>query len=142
MATTTATVSISSSDLIPGSALNINASTTCMKAGLTTGLELMEMGNGKLLTGDASKSLQTLPTAAGNDGASKLYLCNNATDDTYYIDVDVHDQNMGRLYAGDWMFIPWSMTDTVAQIVIEAEGGTCPYEYAVFKEGETLVAHS
>ena len=124
MATTTATVSISSSDLIPGSALNINASTTCMKAGLTTGLELMEMGNGKLLTGDASKSLQTLPTAAGNDGASKLYLCNNATDDTYYIDVDVHDQNMGRLYAGDWMFIPWSMTDTVAQIVIEAEGGT------------------
>ena len=142
MATTTATVSISSSDLIPGSALNINASTTCMKAGLTTGLELMEMGNGKLLTGDASKSLQTLPTAAGNDGASKLYLCNNATDDTYYIDVDVHDQNMGRLYAGDWMFIPWSMTDTVAQIVIDAEGGTCPYEYAVFKEGETLVAHS
>ena len=141
MATTTATVSISSSDLIPGSALNINASTTCMKAGLTTGLELMEMGNGKLLTGDASKSLQTLPTAAGNDGASKLYLCNNATDDTYYIDVDVHDQNMGRLYAGDWMFIPWSMTDTVAQIVIEAEGGTCPYEYAVFKEGEKLVAH-
>ena len=142
MATTTATVSISSSDLIPGSALNINASTTCMKAGLTTGLELMEMGNGKLLTGDASKSLQTLPTAAGNDGASKLYLCNNATDDTYYIDVDIDDQNMGRLYAGDWMFIPWSMTDTVAQIVIDAEGGTCPYEYAVFKEGETLVAHS
>jgi hypothetical protein len=142
MATTTATVSISSTDLIPGSALSINASTTCMKAGLTTGLELMEMGNGKLLVGDASKSLQTLPTAAGNDGASKLYLCNNATDSTYYIDIDVHDKNMGRLYAGDWMFIPWSMTDTDAQIVIEAEGGTCPYEYAVFKEGETLVAHS
>jgi ribosome-associated toxin RatA of RatAB toxin-antitoxin module len=110
-----------------------------MKAGLTTGLELMEQGNGKLLVSDGSKTLK-LATAAGDDGATKVYICNNATDDTYYIDVDIHDQRLGRLYAGDWLFMPWSQTDTDAALVIEAEGGTCPYEYAIFKEGETLVA--
>jgi hypothetical protein len=44
MATTTATVSISSNDLIPGSNLSINASSTLMKAGLTTGLTQVESG--------------------------------------------------------------------------------------------------
>ena len=44
MATTTATVSITSSDLTPGSDLSINASSTLMKAGLTTGLTQMESG--------------------------------------------------------------------------------------------------
>ena len=35
-------------------------------------------------------------------------------------------------------------TATVSIIVIEAEpaGAVCPYEYAVFKEAETLVNHS
>ena len=42
MATTTATVSISSSDLMPGSPLNISASSTLMKTGITTGMELMD----------------------------------------------------------------------------------------------------
>ena len=145
MATTTATVSISSGDLTPGTALNINASTTCMKAGLTTGLEKMEMGTNILTIADGVAgtgiSLK-LATAAGDDGATKVYLCNKATDPTYYIDVNIHDQRLGRLYAGDWLFMPWSQTDTVAELVMEAEGGSCEYEWAIFKEDETLVAAS
>ena len=43
MATTTATVSISSSDLMSGNPLSINATSTVMKTGLTTGMELMDM---------------------------------------------------------------------------------------------------
>ena len=141
MATTTATVSITSSDLQPGSNLSINASTTCMKAGLTTGLQLMEMGRGNLLVGDGTKTLK-LATAAGDDGASKVYICNNAADDTYYIRLDLHDTVVGRLYAGDWLFIPWSQNDTTNELVIQAVGGSCPYEYAIFKEDETVVAGS
>jgi hypothetical protein len=139
MATTTATVSISSSDLQPGSNLSINASSTLMKAGTTTGLTMMEMGRGNLLVADGTKTLK-LATTAGDNGATKVYICNLATDDTYYIDVDIHDQRLGRLYSGDWTFFPWSQTDTDAAVVIEAEGGTCPYEWAIFKEDETLVA--
>ena len=44
MATTTATISISRGDLIPGSNLSVNASSTLMKAGLTTGLTQLRTG--------------------------------------------------------------------------------------------------
>ena len=141
MATTTATVSISSSDIVPGSPVSISASTTCMKAGLTTGLEKMEMGKNTLTVAEGSTSLK-LATAAGADGAGKVYLCNNATDDTFYLRLDLHDTIVGRLYAGDWLFIPWSQNDDTNELVIEAVGGSCPYEYAIFKEDETRVAGS
>ena len=142
MATTTATVSISSSDLTPGTPLNINASTTCMKAGLTTGLEVVEMGKDTLTVAESASSGVSLKlaTAAGADGASKVYLCNNATDDTFYLRLDLHDTIVGRLYAGDWLFLPWSQNDTTNELVIQAFGGSIPYEYAIFKEDETVVA--
>ena len=139
MATTTASVSISSGDLQVGNQLALNASTTCMKAGLTTGLEKIEMGKNTLTVADGTTSLK-LASTAGVDGASKVYLCNNTTDETFYIRLDLHDTIVGRLYAGDWLFIPWSQNDTTNELVIQAIGGSCPYEYAIFKEDETVVA--
>ena len=143
MATTTATLTLSSDML--SSPISISASSTLMKAGVTEGLELIEMGRGTIAEADGSKTAEFgLPTTGGNDKAAKLFLVNKATDPTYYIDVDIHDRNLGRLYAGDWMFIPWSMTDVAAEIVIEAEpsGAICPYEFALLQEPQTLVAHS
>jgi hypothetical protein len=136
MATTTATVSISSSDLQPGQRLSINASSTLMQTGLTTGLEIMDMGKSELTVAHSHKALhEALGTA---DTASYMYLCNNATDDNYYIEVVLHDTVIGRLYAGDWMFTPWNQSDGDAEWSIEAEGGTCPYEYAFFKSSYVL----
>jgi len=143
MATTTATLTLSSDML--SSPISISASSTLTKAELTTGLELVEMGRGTISEGDASKTAEFgLPTALGADKAAKLFLVNKATDPTYYIDVDIHDTNLGRLYAGDWMYIPWGMNDTASEVVIEAEpaGAICPYEFALFQEPQTLVAHS
>ena len=143
MATTTATLTLSSDML--SSPISISASSTLMKAGITEGLELIEMGRGTIAETDGSKTAEFgLPTALGADKAAKLFLVNKATDPTYYIDVDIHDTNIGRLYAGDWMFIPWGMNDTASELVIEAEpsGATCPYEFALFQEPQTLVAHS
>ena len=143
MATTTATLTLSSDML--SSPLSISASSTLMKAGVTEGLELIEMGRGTIAETDGSKTAEFgLPTALGADKAAKLFLVNKATDPTYYIDIDLHDTNIGRLYAGDWMFIPYGMNDTASELVIEAEpsGATCPYEFALFQEPQTLVAHS
>ena len=143
MATTTATLTLSSDML--SSPISISASSTLMKAGITEGLELIEMGRGTIAEVDASKTAEFgLATALGNDKAAKLFLVNKATDPTYYIDVDIHDTNIGRLYAGDWMFIPWGINDVASEIVIEAEpaGATCPYEFALFQEPQTLVDHS
>ena len=105
MATTTATVSISSNDLNPGGNLSINATSTLMKTGLTTGMELMEMGNGTL----ALETEKALSLALGEvNGAHFIYICNTSTDDSYYIEWGLHDTMIGNLNAGDWMFVPWN----------------------------------
>ena len=143
MATTTATLTLSSDML--SSPINISASTNLAKATITEGLELIEMGRGTITEADGSKTAEFgLPTALGADKAAKLFFVNKSTNPEHYIDIDLHDTNIGRLYAGDWMFIPFGMNDTASEFVIEAEpaGATCDYEFALFQEPQTLVAHS
>ena len=139
MATTTATVNISSTDLQPGNALGISASTTLYQTGTTTGLELMDMGSGKLTEDSAGDALhEALGTA---DTANYVYICNTSTDITHYIKVGIHDTLVGHLGSGEWMWMPWNMSDADAEINIEAEpSGTIPYEYAIFKSTYTLPA--
>ena len=138
MATTTATVSISSQDLMPGSPLNISASSTLMKTGITTGMELMEMGNHSIATGTEF----ALSLAKGEvNGAHWLYMANTSTDSTYYIEWGYHDTMMGNLWAGDWMFVPWNNAVTSDQeIEVEAKIGTNTFEYAIFKGGAWTLA--
>jgi len=134
MATTTATVSINSSDLMPGSALSINSSSTLMRAGLTVGLTQLRTGYEEVATGTEFR-LGPLATETVGDVhgvASWLYLCNKATDDRFYIEWGIHETVIGRLYAGDWMFIPWSLSDDNAEIEIEAINGAQTIEYAFF----------
>jgi len=139
MATTTATVGITSADLTPGMALGISATTTLYQTGTTTGLELLDMGAGRLTEasgGDAlHEALGTLNTA------NYVYLCNNSTNVEHYISVTIHATLLGTLGSGEWMWIPWNMGDTDAEIEIQAEpSGTIPYEYAIFKSTYTLPA--
>ena len=140
MATTTATVSISSSDLQPGNRLSINASSTLMKGGLTTGLTQMESGVISLATGTEFRigPLATEMAGSVHDIASFLYICNKSTDDTYWIDWGITDLMMGRLYAGDWMFIPWSAAADADEVEIQANTGTNDIEYAFFNSNVVL----
>ena len=142
MATTTATVSISSTDLIPGSSLSINASSTLMKAGLTTGLTQMQSGVITLAAGVESRlgPLATEMSGDAHDIGSYLYICNKATDDTYYIEYGINETVIGRLYAGDWMFVPWNASDDAAAIELEAEVGAQEIEYAFFNKDFILTA--
>ena len=136
MATTTATVSISSGDLTSGGTLSINASATLMKTGLTTGLELMEMGNYSIATGTEFKLRDALGEV---NGAHFVYICNTTTNDSYYIEWGLHDTMIGNLNAGDWMFIPWNnAVATDSEIEVEAKIGTATFEYAIFKSAWTL----
>jgi hypothetical protein len=135
MATTTATISISSPDLIPGSPLSISANTTLTKAGVTAGLTQMESGVISMVTSTEYRlgPLATQMSGDAHDIASYLYICNTTTEDaTYYIDWGIHETMIGRLYAGDWMFIPWNASDDDAEIELEPQGGTNTIEYAFF----------
>jgi len=136
MATTTATVGITSADLTPGMALGISATTTLNKTGLTDGLEIMDMGYGTLTVAELHKALHlALGTA---DTSNYVYLANESTNAEHYIEVVLHDTVIGRLYAGDWMFTPWNQSDSVAEWSIQAYGGACAYTYAIFKSSYVL----
>jgi hypothetical protein len=140
MATTTATVSITSSDLTPGSPLSVSASTTLMQAGLTTGLTQMETGVIDLAVSTEFRigPLATQVSGSAHDIGSYLYICNKSTDDTYWIDWGIHETVMGLLYAGDWMFIPWNASDDAAEIEIQANTGTNSIEWAFFNSNFVL----
>ena len=136
MATTTATIDITSADL----GISLNASTNLSKTGTSTGLELMDAGYGEVTVAHSAKALLEASAVSGDqDTSNYFYLSNKATDETYYLIVKLHDTIVGRLSAGDWMFMPWSLSDGDAEINITATNGTCAYEYAVFKSSYTLV---
>ena len=136
MATTTAAVTLTS-DLL-SDAMSVSASTTCMKAGTTAdGLDQMEYGVVEIATGTAYDIICSTPTAGK---ASKLYVKNHSTDETYYVSVVLDAQAVGRLYGGDWMFIPADFHDANADIEITSSGGTNIIEYALFHEGTILTA--
>ena len=138
MATTTAAVTLTS-DLL-SDALSVSTTTTCMKAGTTAdGLDQMDTGYIEIATGDVYDILDA--TALGLDKANKVYICNESTDETYYVDVTIKAEVIGSLYAGDWMFIPWGAEHADSDIGLEAQTGTNKITYTLFHEGRTLTEY-
>ena len=136
MATTTAAVTLTS-DLLSDN-MSVTTDTVCMKAGTEAdGLDQMEYGYVEIASGTAYDIIGNTPTASKG---SKLYIKNHSTDETYYISVVLDAQAVGRLYGGDWMFIPANFHDANADVEITATGGTNKICYALFHEGTTLVA--
>ena len=136
MATTTCSVTLTS-DLL-SDALSVTTETTLMKAGTTAdGLTQLEHSYVEIATGDQYDLICTTPTASK---ASKLFVKNHSTDSTYYVTIMIDAQAIGRLYGGDWMFIPADFHDANADVEIEAIGGTNKIEYALFHEGTALIA--
>ena len=120
-------------------ALSVSTTTTCMKAGTTAdGLDQMDTGYVEIATGDVYDILDA--TVLGLDKANKVYICNESTDETYYVAVTVKAEVIGRLYAGDWMFIPWGAEHADSDIGLEALVGTNKITYTLFHEGRTLTA--
>jgi len=137
MATTTAAVTLTS-DLLSDS-MSVSTTTTCMKAGTEAdGLDQMDMGYIELASGTEKQFFDA--TALGVGKGNKVYICNESTDETYYIEIVINAMVVGRLYAGDWMFLPWNAIDTSADIEITARTGTNKIGYALFHEGRTLLA--
>ena len=140
MATTTASITLSSSDLLTDN-LSLSATTTLYQGGTTaTGLDEFRMERFNIATGTQFDVIEA--TTAASEDANYVYLINKNTDATHYVIVSLWDVVVGRLYAGDWMFIPWD-ADTVAlgaagsAIEIEAIVAEATIEYCLFHNGET-----
>ena len=114
MATTTATITLASSDIMD-SAISISNTSTLYTAGTNTGItETTGLGRKKfasssnivLLDGGLTSGIAADVTA---DKSAKVYLrnMNDRGDGTKYVNILLAAVEIGRLYGGDWMFIPW-----------------------------------
>ena len=142
---TTATITLTSAD-IAGDPVNVSKTATCTKAGSTSDLEQTTGLNRVHLRSTTNKVLLAA-NAEGDNLAAKVYLINKATDSTLYVTVTINAQTVGKLYAGDWMVIPWSQTDTSASIEVAATNhtastGDVPIEYALFHEDTDFLTNA
>jgi hypothetical protein len=124
MATTTATITINSTDLLTDE-LSLSTTATLTKAGNSTGLT-QTSGLARKATEFASSGvIDTVVLYRADDytanGANKLYLKNLSTTAAEYFTVyitgdragETHSDvdgltEIGRIYAGDWALMPWS----------------------------------
>ena len=153
MATINATLSVTSD--ISDYGLSISKEMTMKKADSTVGLELT---SGLAKRAFASKNQVDLLTAGSGvaadvtaSKAAKVYIKNVGTTSTEYFTIgfgnssgstthtatngDATAFELGRLYSGDWMFIPWLAVSTTGDITIAPSVATAMnVEYMVFFE--------
>ena len=137
MATTTATVTLSSADLT-GDALALSTTATLTKhASSTTGLEQT--------TGVARKYYATAATGsvllaaadyATANQATKVYIKNLSTTKSQTVTLEMASTTpanieLGKLYGGDWAFFPWNGTN---DIQIDTSDDAMTIEYLVIYE--------
>jgi len=144
MATTTATITLSSSDLL-SQALSLSKTATLYKGGTTaTGLEQMNYHRAIIPTGTNFDLIEE--SDALKDNSNYVYIINKNTDVTHYVTVSINQEVIGSLYAGDFLFMPWSCDLSAAAndstIEIQAFTASNTIEYALFHVGETLVTAS
>jgi len=130
MATTTATITLASSD-IADNALSISNTMTLTTAGTTTGItETTGLARKKIASATEVDllTLENLEVTALK--SAKVYIKNTSTHTDKYALIGVGQATgtpiyIGRLYGGDWMLFPWSaiLTDT-SQTDAIADGGT------------------
>ena len=148
MATTTATITLSSSDIL-SQAISLSTTANLYKDTTTaTGLEQMNYHRAIIPTGTNFDLIQE--SEALKDNSNYVYIINKNTDVTHYVTISINNEVIGSLYAGDWAFFPWScdLADTHAatdpsgddsSIEIQAFVASNTIEYALFHVGETLL---
>tara|TARA_R100001163_G_scaffold31262_1_gene24492 strand:+ start:855 stop:1256 length:402 start_codon:yes stop_codon:yes gene_type:complete len=108
MATTTATITISSSDLT-GDALSLSTTATLTKAASATGLD-QTTGVARKFFASAQANTTLIAAADYTAGkAHKVYIKNTSTSNSEFVKVELGSGNLslGFLYGGDFMFIPY-----------------------------------
>lgn len=125
MPTTTATLSIVSSDLT-SDALSLSSTKSLNAAGVSTGLSQVEGVARKRLAGNASAVRNYTIANAGDakfsaNGASKIYIKNLSQSNADFVKIfvgtasevgNVNGRELGRLYGGDFLFMPWSANES------------------------------
>ena len=108
MATTTATLTLASSDLT-GNPISVSNTSTLYKMGTTIGLD-QTTGLSKKVYATAQSNATLVNAASYDDNTTnRVYIKNAGTSTTDFFTIELGASNIviGRLYGGDWLFIPY-----------------------------------
>ena len=145
MATTTATITINSTDLLSDE-LALTATSALTTAATSTGVTQCSGLSRKTLTyGSAAAIVHTALYRAGDytaDKANKVYIKNTSSTAAEYFTIKVGDETLGRLYAGDWTFFPWAATSGTKETFIVTATGTVAVGESWEFDGITTVSTS
>ena len=134
MATTNATIGLASS--ITDSSLSVSNSTQLNTAGTTTGVNTMTSVT-KVLA--STNQVDLITTGSVSTTHAYVYINNPSTDETKYFIVTIGNagggsatdtEEIGRLYAGDFMWMPWDVDDDIC--VTPSSSDDMTIEYMVF----------
>ena len=144
MATTTATITLSSTD-IADNPINISNTATLTTAGTDTGLS-ETTGLARVKTNSGSNTILldhglTSGVAADMtaDKSAKVYIKNTSTATDKYGLIGIGDSSgtpiyIGRLYGGDWMLFPWDANSGEDITLTMSDATETIIEYMVFFE--------
>ena len=158
MATTTATFTLNSVDLLTDQ-LNLTTTSTLTNAGGSTGVTQCTGLSRKTITFGSDYEDSVVIYRADDytaDGANKVYIKNVSTTATEYFEVLLTGSGgtagagvaeLGRLYAGDWCFFPWNATAGTKETFIStiantwAAGATWEFDGVEIVAADSTVAN-
>jgi len=127
MATTTATITISSTDLLTDE-LALSSTASLTTAGTSTGVTQASGLSRKTTSAASAAVIQASVLYRSADytanGANKVYIKNASTTPAEFFTVQIDQEVIGRLYAGDWMFMPWIATSGTKETFVVSATGT------------------
>ena len=134
MATTNATIALASD--ITDSSLSVSNTAALNTAGTTVGVNTMTSVTKVLSSTD---QVDLINTGSVSTTHAYVYINNPSTDETEYFNITIGNagagsptdtEEIGRLYAGDFMFMPWDVDDDIC--ITPSTSDDMTVEYMVF----------
>jgi hypothetical protein len=134
MATTNATIALASD--ITDSSLSVSNTAALNTAGTTVGVNTMTSVTKVLSSTD---QVDLITTGSVSTTHAYVYINNPSTDETEYFNITIGNagagsptdtEEIGRLYAGDFMFMPWDVDDDIC--ITPSTSDDMTVEYMVF----------
>ena len=141
MATTTAAITITSSD-IGDNAISISNTATLTTAGTDTGIT-ETTGLARVKTNSGSNTLLLDFGLTGGvaqditaDKSAKVYIrnINDRGDGTKFVNILIKTREIGRLYGGDWLMMPVTVVDDMDVVAAPSTNDAVVLEYTMFFE--------
>ena len=138
---TTATLTLTSAD-IAGDPVNVTTTATLTKAG---GVVDMDQFNYCRINLGSATDKVLIPAAHeySTTNANKLYVKNLSETASEYVTLKIEGStgvSFGKLYAGQWLFMPYNQNDAAALIEVLPSIAGIDIEYALIHENVDILA--